>query len=57
MNVEIGTVTAQFLFWEYLLENFRYWFLAVQSTVHKRAAPKNGKQRDDLYSVVRFSSL
>ncbi len=31
MNVEIGTVAVQFLFWEYLFSNFRYWFFAVQS--------------------------
>ncbi len=30
MNVETGTVDAQFLFWEYLFSNFCYWFFAVR---------------------------
>jgi hypothetical protein len=31
MNVGIGTVAAQFLFWEYLFSNFRYCVFAVLS--------------------------
>jgi hypothetical protein len=30
MNVEIGTVATQFLFWEYLFSNFRYCIFAAQ---------------------------
>ncbi len=26
MNVEIGSVAALFLFWEYVFSNFRYWY-------------------------------
>ncbi len=32
MNVEIGTVAAQLLFWAYLFSNFRYWFFAVRAS-------------------------
>ncbi len=35
MNVEIGTVAAQFLFWEYFFQNFWYWFFAVYGVAHR----------------------
>jgi hypothetical protein len=34
MNVGIGTVVAQFLFWEYLFLIFGYCFFAVHTQVH-----------------------
>jgi hypothetical protein len=33
MNVEIETVAAQFLFWEYFFLILRYWFFVVQTNL------------------------
>jgi hypothetical protein len=42
MDVEVVTVAAQFLLWEYVyVSNFRYWFFAVNNVPYRETVVIN----------------